>query len=285
MNDGLDRRSLLKGLLAVPFVSAVDLLNTTPAVAQSPATPIRLNLVMHGSFVYEFDKPNGQLTVLAPTVKDEKGKLAHCYKSGLWRAEQPMQPNIQYPLKGLSGAPAGALPPEIATNTGHYAIIRRKLTPTGTSPYCSLSLPMPKSVTSAYAWQMNGSRKFFEAAGLPLESQPTQLPMTVVLEYALDLGYKWTDCINIHVFADAPTEPADAHANDAFMALKSLYKGLDDFKITSDASTGANYSSVILTRPPCITEDEAQSLAGRVGGGVHHGGARVGGCLQLMTTF
>jgi hypothetical protein len=214
MNSNLvNRRDLVRTLLSVPAGVALNLPQTSRGRASANAK-MRLNVVLHGSFVLEFEQTAGRAYVRIPDVGD-----AHEYLAGYWGIEQPLPAGANYKLD-LPGYTGTTLPPDVSDSSRtDYVVIRKKLALNANkTARNTFDLPFPDRVTTAYAVEFKdaASYQFFANTGL-LSKQPTQLPLNLILQYSVDIAATLPDFktptyaawphLNLHVFAEAPPAP------------------------------------------------------------------------------
>jgi hypothetical protein len=297
-NIVFNRRDLVKGLITVPAVAAM---NGCCTPCPKP-TEMALNIVLHGAFALQFDIRASRLYVLVPAVDTADG-YSHQYKVGHWGSEETLTQPV-YKLEGVIDDNSHELPKELKegnTNKG-FAIVRNSLQRTAQEPHCKLDLPIPRSVLVTSAVTLQQTKPFFKTPN-PLDEQPTTLPSSLVLQYAIAAGPRlpsfgpsgWVPAINLNVFAESPKNPSAGHLLDAFGALKGLYVGLDNLNLTDEALDPGQYMSVDVSRPSTISYPEIRSLQERAcvmehppdpckEAGNGHLGGHVGTCLALVIT-
>jgi len=305
-DSAFNRRSLLKALVAIPAISAMEGCDRSC----SEGSPSTINVVLHGAYVLELNRETRRAFVHIPTVKGDNTCYDHVYLIGQWGLEQELRPTTGGPPLHIKNLIGSDTVPEMQGIDENDAVIRKPLT-RAADARTILELPLPKDVRparSAYLKDPEGGATlpFFEQTDLL--SQPKQLPTTLVLVYQshrrschLDIdGNCCPPYINLHVFAEPATDPDPAHTLAAFKGIQSLFKELSQLKYNQEwcPESGCNpdyEQGVRAATPAGLNDFEILSLAQRneleetfmdhaacnktrVPSGGHH----VGTCLHLL---
>jgi hypothetical protein len=314
-----DRRSVLKGLLAVPGAAAMGGLmsscaknggNTQPKPEAArkisktalAATTIDFSVVLHGTYALQFDTQNKQVQILIPTVLEGDGTEAHKYLSGLFLNEKPF---ITPSAPIVFGLPLNANNPlpDVVTKAPtedptKFVILRKQdlqQQPSGSGPLRNIfQLPYPRSLkvlrAQEFKPQFTANHKFFDNATL-IPRTPTQVPLSLALQY--DLGVEGpfpVPNIHYHIFAEPQKKPGQPHIMTAFSALTSLYVDVAGLKMSDDIlndidkppskSLVRDVTTILL--PNGFDAKEPISLEQRAGLGLPTGAVHVGACGGLI---
>jgi hypothetical protein len=317
--SNLDRRDLLKGLLAVPGVAAlgglvsscnkdaenaqpktaVDIKTVTPKTAAS-ATTISFNLVLHGTYALQFDTQNKQLQILIPEVLDSSGTEAHQYLSGMYLVETPIMASAAVIAFGLPLNANNPLP-DVVTKTPttedptKFVILRKadlQQNPSG-SLRNKLQLPYPRSLKVLRAQELKdpSKHKFFDNASL-IPKTPTQMPLCLALQYDLSVDGtfpNWSPSIHYHVFAEPVKKPGQMHITTAFSALTNLYTDVGNLSMSQEILDDVDkppslalVKDVPIKLPNDFIPGEEASLEKRAGLPLPVGASHVGSCANLI---
>jgi hypothetical protein len=183
MKSRFDRRDLLKGLLAVPGAAAFNVLSPAAAHAEPMATPINLNVVLHGTFAVEFDTDQKRVFLRIPSVD------GHKYKAGVAGFASDLNPgSFSINLPGINNM---ALPLELqdATRTDLVVVRRKanKFTLNASNPaLITFDLPFPVSIKCGRAEEFIESGTFFDDPNVLLQIPPSKVPLCLVMQYKIE---------------------------------------------------------------------------------------------------
>jgi hypothetical protein len=298
----MDRRSAVKSLFAISVVAGLEALKVPATGAQTSGVQMTLNLILHGTYALEFDQSAKRTYVRIPTVP------THQYLIGHWGVEEPLAESEAGSPLAIDGISGGDTLPMI--DDSKDVVVRRKLKLNPNNATRTLiALPFPKRLSPArLGYLKKGSSTlayFTPGSAKPLSQQPVRLPMAIVLEYGFDAGvklpnmgsYKWVPHVNLHIFAESPTNPAGSHMYDSWNALKSLYDDSDLANLSFTSSVFNPKLEVIdanFPLPPGVSNAETLSLPERkcviapVASGaapVPSGGAHTGTCLHMVMVY
>lgn len=266
----MKRRDVLKGL-AISAAAAIPLgcsghkegLRAPLSSDAKPlATTYRLNIVVHGMMVLDFDDSVNprQVRILMPQVAD------HTYAAGQWTqellldgtpaAENPYDPKYQYSILNVADAmvPRNQLKalswPSATDVVINWSASSAPITSYSGRPRCVLSLPFPDDI---WAYRpsdaLAAGHSFFDKPKTAPANKLTQLtaiPLIHVLTYTKvkpapnqpilvrQLPQNWESRISfdktdhvarLHIFAEPAVAMADAlpHLNEALTELNSLF--------------------------------------------------------------
>lgn len=235
MKHNLDRRNLLKGLLALPAAAAVGGWMTSCKKAAAAPTIVDFSIVLHGTYALQFDTKINCVQILIPTVLDDNGDEAHQYLSGLFQNEKPFGASptkpIVIPIKANNPLPDVVTKKPLHEDPKKFVIVRKpNLTQKSikNSPLRNLfQLPYPRTLTVLRAEEFRKpGYEFFDNAKL-IPYTPTQVPLSLALQYDVRVpGPFPVQNIHYHIFAEPPSmsDKSANHVPTAFQALTSLYE-------------------------------------------------------------
>jgi hypothetical protein len=300
MNRPLNRRNLMKSLFAAPALAGLEgCCKLCPPSAQAT-----VNVVLHGAYMLDLNQKLAKAFVRIPEVA---GINPHVYKIGHWLKEEDLQDTQSGKPIRIGNLVGSSRLPNISDLGSNDAVVKTSLT-VAKQPKIEIELPMPKSIILARNAKLIDPDNaepapFFEKTDLV--TQPNQVPLTVVLVYAMDISsqlpvveqYHWSPAINLHIYAEPKNDPIGSHTLDAFHAVRSMYKELSGLNLNHewcDPTNGCdnNYERETNTNtPPGLSDYEIKSLAEReqmvnchddnsppVSTGGHHAGT----CLHLI---
>jgi hypothetical protein len=275
MNDEFTRRDLLKGLAAVPLVSALD--HSAQALTSQARNPTPdLCIWFHGLFAFVIKQDH--IAVLTPKIH------GHSYLAGLWKQEQELKEGEWYRLLGVTDR---ARPDQMPILTGDQAPIRSRVTIVNMAEsFYLIRLPFPRQIIS-----LRYIKGEFSGADAPPPSR--RIPTAQILRYRvadyanlrLDPFKPWVtqkrppSIINFHIFSEPPNLTVPDHAVGAFDEMIQMFPDID-LKLVNGAGSCFGLD---LNLPPGLDPKHQVSLAERNGGceGKQEG-SRTGNCFMVM---
>src|SRR5258708_14751131 len=181
--QSLDRRSLLKGMMAMPAVAALSGCSYSSSSAKIP-----LNIILHGTCAIEFDTDRRRASVLIPTVLTADGKDAHVYRVGNCQAEQDIAPLNQVISFNIPGADNNDLPASI-NSPRQFVVIRNKTIQRNNKGMLRniFEFPYPEQLLpgSAHRCKHDGHKHAFFRDETLLAGSPTQVPIWHIFQYTI----------------------------------------------------------------------------------------------------
>ena len=320
--SNFDRRDLLKGLLAVQGAAAMTGLlsscnkgaeNQQPKAASDlqsaslskggPTSTINFNIVLHGTYVLQFDTQNKQALILIPTVLKDDGTEAHEYKAGTFQREQKTLalPGatlvFDFPLDQANPLPDAVMKVPAYSDPTQFVIVRKsdlKQRPGGGPLRNKFQLPYPHSLQVAAAQKFHApGQTFFDNDGL-IPKKPVQVPLCLLLQYRLDTlctlpvigGLANLPHINYHIYAEAHEPHGGKHVKTAFSQLTSLYDDVGGLKLTDKVLQDIDQGQLMDDAKPKVPDDlvtpETLSLEDRDGKRIPTGASHVGSCAGVI---
>jgi hypothetical protein len=195
-----------------------------------------LNVIFHGTFVFQRDEKAERITAWIPKLDPE-----HVYRAGSWLAETELQRG-HYQLEGVETGGTGIFDParNLILNPPPHE-------PDEAEIHAHLTLPWPKTVTSLRIATI--SRRFFRAADELVDDRESQHAAAVQVftyDFQDDNRLKLADCtlkpsgghywepvyvgnyVNLHIFS------AEDHYEQPSLAIDDFGKtaGLFGFKLS-----------------------------------------------------
>jgi hypothetical protein len=269
MKNSLDRRNILKGLLALPASAAFGGWMTAPETADDATIMADLRIVVHGAMALHFvtaEKKEEQfLEILIPEVK------SHEYEAGLLLQEDDFAASS--PFMPMPGAIVGSntLPDVLkrdapSSTVEQFVILRKRdLQSQSGAARNTMRLPYPKSldILRASGFINPGHQFFSQSQFIPIK--PIQVPDTVALQYEVQVSKSFPlKRIHYHIFADPSTlEVSTSHVLEAFNALNQLFNGVGRLQLSPEALQPCLLKSIVTADPPQFNKIEAETLAER----------------------
>jgi hypothetical protein len=225
-----------------------------------------LNVIFHGTVVYQRDAGAAQITAWIPKVDPE-----HVYRAGNWLAETDLQAG-HYRLEGVETDATGVFVPE-----KNLILKPPRRTPDEDQIHAKLIFPWPKTITSLRVAPVE--RKFFEHAD-DLVGESDQQHVAAVQVFTYDFeddtklklanaklkpsgGHYWEpvftgDTINLHVFS------AEDHYEQPSLAIQDFGKSAELFGYEVKLLRSLPMSGVHDTdTPKGVDPKETEDLAPR----------------------
>jgi hypothetical protein len=224
-----------------------------------------LNVVFHGTFVYQRDTKANHITAWIPTIDQ------HVYRAGNWLAETELL-NGNYRLEGVAKDGRGTFDP-----ARNLILKRPRIKPDEGRMHAKLILPWPKTITSLRVATV--AREFLQPSDeLEGNSDPQHIATVQVFTYPFEDdtklkladyklqptgGHYWEpvfteDSINLHIFS------AEDHYEQPSLAITDFGKCAELFgyklKLLQSAPTSAVHDT---DTPKGIDRQETEDLAPR----------------------
>jgi len=295
MKKNLDRRDLLKGLLALPGAAAVGgwmrayahkpAKKNSSAALIAPKPSINFNVILHGAVALEFDVKKNKASVLIPRVLNGS-RDAHVYEAGPFREEDVLDSSTEVIDFNLPLEQTNPLPPILTTNPEQFAIVRNpQLARNPNGPLRNIfQFPFPHGLEVGLAQVFNeAGHKFFN--NTTFLKEPVHVPLALVLRYSLASGGVRVRPFNFHIYAESDGLSGHHSVTTAFSTLTSLYQDVGKLELSQDVIGDVTGTKKILVfdnkvnLPPDLLDDEVLSLEDR---DLPFGGTRVGTCAPLI---